>query len=320
MILRPASRDELCLALKAANESGELIDGVDLRSLALRISHLPEDMTVSVEAGVTLQTLQSRLREGGQWLPIDPPGSDKLTVGALLATNRSGPRRLGYGTIREHLIGIKVALASGQLIKAGGNVVKNVAGYDLCKLFVGSLGALGCIVEATFKLLPLSQKELFLQADCATLDDAERILERTLASELTPVVLDITGARNRSDDTEGALRAAVIIGLAGSRAEVDWQEGHASELGFVQPTNLGYEDEFWSHPESETTRTASVLPSRLIEILKELNAAEFVARAANGVIHYRGAPPLPSVKPPMDLLRRMKDAYDPNGILPHLRW
>lgn len=320
MILRPATRDDLSAALKAADESGDLIDGYDLSSLASIVSHTPEDMTACVEAGATLDALQSRLREGGQWLPIDPPGPEKLTVGALLAANLSGPRRLGHGTIREHLIGIKVALADGQVIKAGGNVVKNVAGYDLCKLFVGSRGALGCIVEATFKLLPLPRKELFLQANCATLDEAESILEKSLTSELTPIVLDIVGGRNRSGKTDAAPRLAVILGMAGSVAEVDWQEEQARELGFTRPTDLSREAAFWSDPESESTQTASVLPSRLIEILNELAPAEFVARAGNGVIHYRGAPPLPSARLPLDLLKRMKDAFDPNGNLPTPQW
>lgn len=320
MILRPATRNELSAALKAANESGELIDGYDLGALASIVNHTPEDMTACVEAGATLESLQSRLKEGGQWLPIDPPNPEKLTVGALLAANRSGPRRLGYGTIREHLIGIKVALADGQLIKAGGNVVKNVAGYDLCKLFVGSRGALGCIVEATFKLRPLSGAEVFLQADCASLDEAENILERTLESEVTPVVLDIIGARSASGKTGGPLRLAVALGLAGSPAEVDWQAEQARKLGFARPTDLSYEVDFWSNSEADSTHSASVLPSRMIQILKELAPAEFVARAGNGVFHYRGAPPLPSVTPPITLLKRMKDAYDPNGILPNPKW
>ena len=193
MILRPSSREDLSAGLEAANKAGERVDGFDLASLAAIVRHTPEDMTVCVEAGATLDALQSRLRKGGQWLPVDPPRSETLTIGALLAGNRSGPRRLGYGTVREHLLGIQVALADGRLIKAGGNVVKNVAGYDLCKLFVGSRGALGCIIEATFKLRPLSEKEQFLRVDCATLDEAEKLLERTLESELTPVVLDLLG-------------------------------------------------------------------------------------------------------------------------------
>ena len=114
-------------------------------------------MTATVEAGMS-SGLFRITRRAGQWLPIDPPNSDRTTIGDLLAHNLSGPRRFGYGTIRDYLIGIKVALANGEIIKAGGKVVKNVAGYDLCKLFIGAKHTLGIIVEATFKLRPLAGK------------------------------------------------------------------------------------------------------------------------------------------------------------------
>ena len=314
MILRPTSRDDLSAALAAANKSGDRIDGYDLSSLSAILRHTPEDMTVSVEAGATLKALQSRLREGGQWLPIDPPHSEKLSIGALLAGNPSGPRRLAYGTIREHLIGIQVALADGRVIKAGGNVVKNVAGYDLCKLFVGSRGALGCIVEANFKLRPLAEVEQFFLADCETLDEVESLLERTLKSPVEPVALDLVG-KTESQPTFGA-----ILGFAGSRAEVEWQKRQAMELGFSRETDLSYETEFWSSGNVGGIHTASILPSRLIKTLKELKVAQFVARAGSGILHYRGGAPLPAPDPPRKLLKRMKDAYDPNGILPDPQW
>src|SRR5438552_3360089 len=107
-------------------------------------------MTVTVETGLTLAALQARLAERGQWLPIDPPNPQTATLADILNANGSGPHRFGFGTIREHLLGLTVALADGRLIHSGGKVVKNVAGYDLCKLFVGSHGTLGVAVEATF--------------------------------------------------------------------------------------------------------------------------------------------------------------------------
>ena len=148
MILAGSSVAEIASALAAFSGKPEKVSGFDLSQMQRVLEYAPEDMTVSVEAGTTLAQLQARLAEHKQWLPIDPAGADTLTVGALLAGNQSGPRRFGYGTIREHLIGIKVVPANGRVIKAGGKVVKNVAGYDLCKLFVGSRGTLGVIVEA----------------------------------------------------------------------------------------------------------------------------------------------------------------------------
>src|SRR6185503_18282450 len=135
-----------------------------------------------VEAGITLAALQQKLSERGQWVPVDPPHADTLTIGALLAQNSSGPRRFGYGTIRDHLLGIKVVLADGRVIKAGGKVVKNVAGYDLCKLFVGSRGTLGAIVEATFKVLPKPETEKIVAATFPTLEALAEALEKLAVS------------------------------------------------------------------------------------------------------------------------------------------
>jgi FAD/FMN-containing dehydrogenase len=247
------------------------------------MTHVPEDMTVTVAAEVTLAALQAELGQRGQWLPVDPPGM--LTVRQLLDTNASGPRRFGYGTIREHLLGIKVALPGGKQIKAGGQVVKNVAGYDLCKLFVGAGGELGTIQEAIFKLRPLPEAERFVQKQCATLEEAGKLIEMVLDSALVPVVLDLIAP------------ATVIVGLAGTREEVEWQ---LEQLGWNEPATLDYSRGF--------PQKVSVLPSKLIETLRELKLKEFVARAGNGVIHYDG-PPMAGGAPALQLQKRVREAF-----------
>ncbi len=151
-MLAPANLDELLQRLAGNYAHNEKIPPFILTALSRVVEHAPEDLTVVVEAGVNLGALQKILATRGQWLPIDPPRPESTTIAEILNANASGPRRFGYGTVRDYLIGIKVALADGRVIKAGGKVVKNVAGYDLCKLFVGSQGSLGLIVEATFKL------------------------------------------------------------------------------------------------------------------------------------------------------------------------
>jgi FAD/FMN-containing dehydrogenase len=191
MNLRPASAEELARSLREASQSGARIEGVDLSALARILEHTPEDMTVTVEAGTTLASLQRALASRGQWLPIDPPHPDRLTLAALLDTNANGPRRAGFGTIRDYVIGLRVALADGRLIRSGGKVVKNVAGYDLMKLFIGAGGTLGVVVEVTFKLLPLPEAEAFVQAHCDTLEAAERLIASVFESELTPTVFDL---------------------------------------------------------------------------------------------------------------------------------
>src|SRR4051794_27010938 len=116
--------------MAAKNARAEKGSSFDLRQMNRVLDLAPEDMTVTVETGVPLSVLQAKLAKYRQWLPIDPPNPESITIHDVLAKNLSGPRRFGYGTIRDHVIGMKVVLANGRIIKSGGKVVKNVAGYD----------------------------------------------------------------------------------------------------------------------------------------------------------------------------------------------
>ncbi len=175
LIVEPDSAEGLAAALAAASREGRATvlrgggtklgwgrvpTGVDLLLTTSRLNsllvHRHGDLTATVGAGVTLATLNETLAEHGQWLPLDS-AFDDATIGGILATNDAGPLRHRYGTPRDLLIGIRLALADGRIVKAGGNVVKNVAGYDLGKLVSGSFGCLAAIVDATFKLLPRPQ-------------------------------------------------------------------------------------------------------------------------------------------------------------------
>src|SRR5262249_22812669 len=127
---------------------------IDLRRFDAVIDYPARDMTVTVQAGLTVAKLQALLAAENQRLPIDVPHAEQATLGGALAANVSGPRRYGFGTLRDYVIGISVVNDEGQEVKAGGRVVKNVAGYDLCKLYVGSLGTLGIITQVTLKLRP----------------------------------------------------------------------------------------------------------------------------------------------------------------------
>ncbi len=310
MNLHPASREALSRSLADAQQAGTRIASFDLSAFSRVLEYTPEDLTVTVEAGLTLGALQRALRELGQWLPVDPPHANRLTIGALLATNASGPRRFGHGTIRDHLLGLQVALADGRLIRSGGKVVKNVAGFDLLKLFVGSYGSLGVITEATFKLLPLPEAEQTVQQDCATLAEAGAVLERVLASELTPVVMDLH--RPRKVDA-----SRFTLTFSGAHEDVEAQLDCVADLGFVLAGKLDYDIEYHA-ANLPKPRRASVLPSRLVQTLESLAPESFVARAGNGVIHYRGAGDAPRPELPNALLRRIKNTYDPKGILPDM--
>ncbi len=305
----------------------------------MKIEHAPEDMTATVAAETTLAALQAELTRRGQWLPIDPSRPERLTIGAMIANNESGPRRFGYGTIRDYLLGIRVRLADGSEIKAGGKVVKNVAGYDLCKLFVGSRGSLGTILEATFKLRPLPEAEQFVKRNCSSLREAAEVTEKILDSPLTPIVLDLHNLESRSNDST-IQRFNVVLGFAGTREEVDWQLGEVSRLGISQSSNLDHDARFWAMQDSKEARKLSVLPSKVCEAIEQITGRDahlggqacatnsvipFVCRAGNGIIWYRGGNDIvandstaDSQSRPTKLMQRVKDAYDPKAILPSL--
>jgi len=326
-IIQPDNRDDLRRLLSEAHARGQKIAGFDLSALARLLEHKAEDMTAKVEAGMALSELQAQLARRGQWLPVDPPDAERLSIGALLAANASGPRRFGCGTARDHLIGLTVALADGRLVRSGGNVVKNVAGYDLMKLFVGSRGSLGVLVEATFKLRPLPETEKFVQAHCPALAQAEKLAETILSSELTPVVLDLHNLSTPNPES-----SVLVLGLAGTAEDVAWQLSRAAELGIAEPSSLEYDRTFRTG--NSSVCKLSVLPSRTIEVVRGLKGAPFVARLGNGIIYLTGsagafggeaqvnaartrnsparAPALPV------LLRRLKDEFDPKHILADL--
>jgi len=323
MTCRPTTIQQLTEELASANNRGEQGLTFNLEALNRIIEYNPADMTVTVETGLTLAALQVQLAKHGQWLPIDPPNPDKATLADILNANASGPHRFGYGTIREHLLGLTVAMADGRLIHSGGKVVKNVAGYDLCKLFVGSRGTLGVIVEATFKVRPLPEAEQIVTTRCDSLSHAATLLEAIQQSELTPVVLDLVGCPPFRVSDADSLKAGqqtprLVLGFAGTREEVAWQLEKAAQIGVTTAGELDYERSFWSNAEGAPPHRFSVLPSRMIEVLCGLGASEFVARAGNGTIYYRGGKAPPKAELPFTLMARIKETYDPKHLMPNL--
>ena len=127
---------------------------LDLSGMNRLLAHEPGDLTVTVQAGATLEAVQNALAEKNQFLPLDPAHPKNATIGGIIACNAWGPGRTGYGSVRDWLIGLTVVDAQGRQVKGGGKVVKNVTGYDTPKLHIGALGTLGVIVEATFKVAP----------------------------------------------------------------------------------------------------------------------------------------------------------------------
>ena len=179
-LLAEASRDRHAVRIAGGMTKGYLGDArecdLELRTTSISgiIDHVPADLTVTVAAGTRVADLVSSLARFGQFLPLDPPHADGATVGGVIAANANGFWRSRYGGVRDLLIGTRMALTDGTVVRAGGRVVKNVAGYDLDKLFVGSLGTLGVIVEATLKVLPYRRRRRSLRRRAARLRGGRR--------------------------------------------------------------------------------------------------------------------------------------------------
>jgi glycolate dehydrogenase FAD-binding subunit len=179
---------------------------IETTSLDQVIEHEAGDLVATVQAGLTLDRLAEVLGSAGQRLALDPPAlgrpasargrptSTRGTIGGVLATGTAGPLRLRYGTGRDLLIGITVVRADGAVARSGGKVVKNVAGYDLGKLFAGSGGTLGLITQATFRLHPLPARTAYVTATCAAAVDACRVIGAVMRSPASPVAAEINWA------------------------------------------------------------------------------------------------------------------------------
>jgi glycolate oxidase FAD binding subunit len=201
---------------------------VELSGLSRIVEHTPEDMVASVECGIGVDACQRALREKGQWVPVDTPLAPTSTVGGLLATDASGPRGLRHGTLRDWVIGTTLVRFDGRPVRAGGMVVKNVTGYDLSKLYIGSHGTLGVLVRANFKLAPLPEVEGLMRVDAADRERAARIAARVFEARL-PL------------DTAAWLTEprALLLGLAGERAVVDGRRARLEALLGEEPA-LGF--------------------------------------------------------------------------------
>jgi glycolate oxidase FAD binding subunit len=185
---------------------------VSMRQLNRVLVHAHADLTATVEAGATLDELNAELGRHRQWLPVDAAG-DESTVGGAVATNDAGPLRHRYGTPRDLLIGIRLATTDGRLVKAGGTVVKNVAGYDLGRLVSGSFGSLAAIVSATFKLLPMPAASQTVSVTFADGADAARAVTRLGDSQLEPAAVELQGPPYRL-----LVRVATSPAAAGAQA------------------------------------------------------------------------------------------------------
>ena len=262
---------------------------IKLDKLDRMIEHDPANLTVSAESGITWSALQSTLRSQKQFVPIDAPFQGRATLGGTLSANINGPRRSYYGSVRDLVIGMKVVLATGERIKAGGKVVKNVAGYDLCKLFVGSLGTLGIITEVTVRLAPAAERAATVMSR-GTLAQARRFTEELSRSALLPAAVFLV-----SETEHKIWRVAVWC-----EGFVEAVERHLGELAILatragmsaEVVTAPVHDEFWKkvidmplEPDRLIYR-ATVPREAIFDFIERLHhsRAETVSDAVSGTV------------------------------------
>ncbi|MBX6362765.1 MAG: FAD-binding oxidoreductase [Gemmatimonadetes bacterium] len=294
--------------LRLAGRPPERIDLV-LTSTRLRAldDYAPADLTASVGAGATLGALAERFGAHGQWLPLDPPGSPDTTIGATVDAAAAGPLRLGFGTPRDHVLGLEIVTGDGRLLQFGGRVVKNVAGYDVVKLVIGSRGTLGLVTRVNVRLRPRPAADRTLTIAVASPDIAVELLKRIRARRVEPAALELHALP--ADPPGAARRWVVLARLLGAAAAVDEQaravEQAAAELGASFETTADA-PRLWArlaHDEARATVAVRVadLPSEIPSTLGLVQAALPAIEAAggrwtiqahlgNGIVRLLGAP------------------------------
>lgn len=268
------------------------------RRLDRIVAHDAADMTITAEAGVTLAALARALASERQCLPLDPPRADDMTVGGLVAADRSGPLRFAYGKVRDWLIGVTVVSADGTLVHGGGRVVKNVAGYDLPKLFTGSFGTLGVIVETTFKVRPMPERDALFVWPAATLEQALAHAVTALGSPVFPVLIEAVN-EPAAESLGLDAGACLLIGCAGAAAHLDEQErrmrvlsdGAAQRLSDERAGALRRALSDFSQPASDDGLVArlSALPTVLAALLPQVETAAAARRIVAEICVHAGS-------------------------------
>jgi glycolate oxidase FAD binding subunit len=349
-VLQPASIEELSAAMVSAgsvvtvgagtqqyfgNPLRRFDSAIHLSKLSRITEYVPADLTIHVEAGVTLQTLAQTLSANNQFVPLDPWNGPSATIGGIAASNAQGPFRAA-GTIRDWIIGMKVVEASGRISKTGGRVVKNVTGYDLAKLYTGSIGSLAIIAEVSLKVRAKHGTTATAIAQFETSEKVQQALSAIRTGPLQPVSCEWTGPQHE-----------LWLRFGEHPKAVDWQLRNlpAGDWRIIEGAD---EASVWESLRVRYGKLGPILlkvvglPSTMPELINECRPSAWIAHAANGVVFlsvssaedvtrirksYRAV----VERAPLDLrrqvatfglndaeyelMRRMKTAFDPEGRL-----
>ena len=290
-VVRPASIDQLGRIVALAHDDGLAVVPrgggsalelghpparvdvlVDLSGLDQVLEYNPDDLTITVQAGITAGTLATLLAPRRQFLALDPPGAAARTLGGMTATNASGPLRARYGTMRDLLLGVRFVQADGVVTWGGSKVVKSVSGYDVPKLMVGALGTLGVLGELTLRLHPLPDAERSWLVLLASAEAAQAFIERVIASPLQPNRIEFFNDRALRSVPVEAASAGVALSI-GSVAEAVREQGE--RLGVMAMADgariVPLPEAFWSRAARASTEGngailhVASLPSQLAE-------------------------------------------------------
>jgi len=321
-IERPQNRAELVQAVQACYQQGRAMyplggetalgfgllpeepgTGISLTGMDRVVDFPARDLTVTVEAGLPLGSLSSTLEAEGLCLPIHVPQAAAATVGGMVATNSNGPGRYGFGTVRDYVIGIHAVDGKGTPFQGGGRVVKNVAGYDLCKLLTGSLGTLAIINQVTFKLRPIPEKWVSLICPMPDWETAESCLAGLVHSETTPVAVELLAGPLQSDGLNaitGDAVALLAVCCCGTEPEVDWMQQQLQQQWQADGVSIHVleseeHEAFWKDliefpaaGEHALTVQASLVSSGVVDFVQEVRKldaeASILAHAGNGLV------------------------------------
>ncbi len=355
---------------------------VDLSGMNGVVAHNPGDLTLTVEAGTTFERLQETLAPHGQFLALDPPLPGRATIGGTLASGASSLLRWQYGNARDLVIGMKVAMASGAVVKSGGEVVKNVSGYDMARLHLGGLGTLGVIGEVSFKLTPLPRQERTLVASFRSMENCMEAGMGIYHGHTTPLSLAAFdgSVSQRSDALDASAEFVAAVRLGGRARSLERQlrdcaemcreagavdvgtvEGDAAAMLWRRLADFGWDAETEAlaaarvsvlptalapllESVARTTPDESVAPSVIAQpgygglsifwfegeegqsensIRESVSGARALVREMGGRLVIERCPPRvkaamdvwDDVGESLDVMRRMKEQYDPGSIL-----
>jgi glycolate oxidase FAD binding subunit len=322
-VLHPRTVDEVCDVVRRQAEAGRAVypqggrtaldygrppgrpgAAIDVSALNQVIDYPHADMTITIQAGATVAALRALLAEHRQRFLVDVPQADRATLGGVYATNVSGPRRFGLGRPRDQVIGVSFVTSEGVVVKGGGRVVKNVAGYDFPKLLTGSMGTLGVISQLTLKVRPLPEASALVWLRVPDADRIDALLTTIDTSSSRPVAIEalnpaaarlVGGAAGVSAGSWG-----LVVGLEDGADSVDWQIDHLrKELG--GPGFEVYRDaeaeplwsaltEFQASEPGPIGCVANLRPSRVAAFVQSLDPERWAvqAHAGSGVVRMQG--------------------------------